>query len=82
MTPNQKDYRYPRILHRTEANEVLIENYRKVHGIPPLPSMTEDSEDEEESNRVSLYDASKIYGYDNQSVNVHQFFKQHTKLHS
>lgn len=45
MTPNQKAYSYPRSLRRTENHEKIIEDYRTRHGIPPLPLMEEENDE-------------------------------------
>ena len=42
MTPNQKQYSFPRTLRRTEQHEKIIDDYRARHDLQPLPSMSEE----------------------------------------
>lgn len=57
LTPDQKKYKYPKKLRRTENHEKIIQSFREQIGAEPLPPVTEDGEyillgghDEEESD--------------------------------
>ncbi|XP_057307316.1 kinesin-like protein KIF11-B isoform X2 [Hydractinia symbiolongicarpus] len=59
LTPDQKQYSYPRVLRRTQDHQKIIDDYRQRHGIPPLPEMTEVEEGADE-NKDRTNDGSFI----------------------
>ena len=60
LTPKQKEYRYPQNLRKTEDHEKIIGDYRDRHGIPPLPSMSEDVDEEKKSKEESMVSMYKF----------------------
>lgn len=60
LTPDQKQYSYPRVLHRTQDHQKIIDDYRQRHGIPPLPEMTEVEEGADKNEEHTNNDGSFI----------------------
>ncbi|XP_066910744.1 kinesin-like protein KIF11 [Clytia hemisphaerica] len=52
MTPNQKQYSFPRTLRRTEHHEKIIDDYRSRHDLQPLPSMSEEEIINDQADRA------------------------------
>jgi len=60
MTPQQKEYNYPRRLNRTDAHESIVEDYRNRLGIPPLPFLLEEGDSSENAKVFENNDGSFI----------------------